>query len=47
MSKLSKKIIAVILSTLLLGSSMFAFASEEGVDNGWRSTNIVVESRTS
>lgn len=47
MSKLSKKIIAVILTTLLLASSLSAFANEDGTDNGWRSTNIVVESQHS
>jgi len=47
MSKLSKKIIAVILTSVLLGSSFFAYASDEGTDSGWRSTNIVIESRQS
>jgi len=46
MFKLSRKVIAIILTTLLLGSSLICYASEEdGLDNGWRAEQVVVESR--
>lgn len=45
MFKLSKKIIAIFFTTLLLSSSLFCYASDDGLDNGWRASLVVVESR--
>jgi len=45
MFKLPKKIIAIFFTALLLGSSLFCFASDDGLDNGWKADRVVVESR--
>jgi len=46
MFKLPKKIIAIFFTALLLGSSLFCFASDEdGLDNGWKANRVIVESR--